>query len=135
MPLRESSMKSIVDRCCLVAQSCPTLCGRMDCSPPNSSVHGIFQSRILEWVVTLFSSRSSQPTSPTLVGRIAPASPALAGGFFTAEPPILFHAGKFQLTDSFQLPHLWMHYTFPSKPTLALSFSKLMTEFGGASFL
>ena len=34
-----------------VAQSCPTL--SMDCSPPGSSVHGILQSRILEWVASL----------------------------------------------------------------------------------
>ena len=33
-----------------VAQSCPTLCDPMDCSPPGSSVHGIFQARVLEWV-------------------------------------------------------------------------------------
>ena len=32
-----------------VAQSCPTLRNRMDCSPPGSSVHGIFQARVLEW--------------------------------------------------------------------------------------
>ena len=32
-----------------VAQSCPTLCNPMDCSPPGSSVHGIFQARVLEW--------------------------------------------------------------------------------------
>ena len=34
----------------LVIQSCPTLCDPMDCSPPGSSVHGISQARILEWV-------------------------------------------------------------------------------------
>ena len=34
----------------LIAQSCPTLCDPMDCSPPGSSVHGILQARILEWV-------------------------------------------------------------------------------------
>ena len=34
-----------------VAQLCPTLCDLMNCSPPDSSVHGIFQARILEWVV------------------------------------------------------------------------------------
>ena len=34
----------------LVAQPCPTLCDPMDCSPPGSSVHGILQARILEWV-------------------------------------------------------------------------------------
>ena len=38
-----------------VAQSCPTLCGPMDCSPPGSSVHGIFQAWILEWVAVSFS--------------------------------------------------------------------------------
>ena len=32
------------------AQSCPTLCNPMDCGPPGSSVHGIFQARTLEWV-------------------------------------------------------------------------------------
>ena len=33
-----------------VIQSCPTLCHPMDCSPPGSSGHGIFQARALEWV-------------------------------------------------------------------------------------
>ena len=41
--------------CVLVAQSCPTLCDPMDCSPPGSSVHGILQARILEWIAILFS--------------------------------------------------------------------------------
>ena len=39
----------------LVIQSCPTLCHPMDCSLPSSSVHGIIQARILEWVATSFS--------------------------------------------------------------------------------
>ena len=38
-----------------VAQSCPTLCSPMDCSLPGSSIHEIFQARILEWVATAFS--------------------------------------------------------------------------------
>ena len=38
-----------------VTQSCPTLCNLMDCSQPGSSVHGIFQARILEWVAISFS--------------------------------------------------------------------------------
>ena len=38
---------------CLIAQSCLTLCDPMDCSPPGSSVHGILQVRILEWVARL----------------------------------------------------------------------------------
>ena len=39
----------------LVPQSCPTLCNPMNCSPPGSSVHGILQARILEWVAIPFS--------------------------------------------------------------------------------
>ena len=39
----------------LVAQSCPTLCDPTDCSPPGSSVHGILQARMLEWVAIPFS--------------------------------------------------------------------------------
>ena len=41
--------------CVLVAHSCPNLCDRTDCSPPGSSVHGIPQARILEWVAVPFS--------------------------------------------------------------------------------
>ena len=44
-PMRESE----------VAQSCPTLSDPMDCSPPGSSIHGIFQARVLEWVAIAFS--------------------------------------------------------------------------------
>ena len=39
---------------CEVTQSCPTLCDPVDCSPPGSSVHGILQTRILEWVAISF---------------------------------------------------------------------------------
>ena len=46
----------------LVAQSYLTLCDPMDCSLPGSSVHGILQTRILEWVDIPFSKGSSQPT-------------------------------------------------------------------------
>ena len=42
-----------------VAQSCLTLCGPMDCSLPGSSVHGIFQATVLEWIAISFSSGSS----------------------------------------------------------------------------
>ena len=38
-----------------VTQSCPTLSDPMDCSPPGSSIHGIFQARVLEWVAIAFS--------------------------------------------------------------------------------
>ena len=54
-----------------VAQSCPTLCDPMDCSPPGSFVHGILQARILEWVAISFSRGSSQPRDQTRVSHIA----------------------------------------------------------------
>ena len=54
-----------------VAQSCPTLCNPVDCSPPGSSIHGILQARILEWVAIAFSRGSSQPRDWTQVSRIA----------------------------------------------------------------
>ena len=38
-----------------VTQSCPTLSDLMDCGPPGSSVHGIFQARVLEWGAIAFS--------------------------------------------------------------------------------
>ena len=50
-----------------VAQSCPTLCDPMDCSLPGSSAHGIFQTRVLEWVAISFSRGSSQPRDRTQV--------------------------------------------------------------------
>ena len=43
--------------CVLEAQSCPTLCDPIDCSPPGSSVHGIPQAGILEWIAISFSRR------------------------------------------------------------------------------
>ena len=43
----------------LVVQSCLTLCNPMDCSPPGSSVHGILQVRMLEWVFIPFSRECS----------------------------------------------------------------------------
>ena len=53
-----------------VAQSCLTLWDPMDCSLPGSSVYGIFQARILEWVAISFSRRSSQPRDWTRVSCI-----------------------------------------------------------------
>ena len=53
-----------------VAQLCRTLCNCMDCSPPGSSVHGISQLRILEWVAISSSRGSSRPTDRTHVSCI-----------------------------------------------------------------
>ena len=60
----------------LVAQPCPALGNLMDCSPPGSSVHGISQVRILEWVAIPFSRGSSWSRDWTLVS-------CIAGRFFT----------------------------------------------------
>ena len=50
------------------AQLC--LCDSMDCSPPGSSVHGIFQARILEWVAISYSRGSSRPRDQTHISCI-----------------------------------------------------------------
>ena len=63
----------------LVAQSCPTLCDPMDYRPPGSSVHGILQARVLEWVA--FPSPGDLPN----LG-IEPRSPALQADSFPSEP-------------------------------------------------
>ena len=55
----------------------------MDCSPPGSSLHGISQARILEWVAISFSRGSCDPG----IELASLASPAWAGRFFTTEPP------------------------------------------------
>ena len=67
--------------CCSVIMSCPILCNPVDYSPPGSSVHGISQTRILEWVA-IFLSPGALPDPGT-----EPTSSALAGIFFTTEPP------------------------------------------------
>ena len=77
------------------------LCNPMDCSPPDSSVHGILQARTLEWVAMSSSRGSSQP-------RIL-ASPALAGRFFTTEPVkhVHFHLKKVRFKQ--RVP-VWKNY-------------------------
>ena len=53
-----------------VAQSCPTLRHPMDCSPPGSSAHGIFQARVMEWGAIAFSMISTQFSSVQLLSRV-----------------------------------------------------------------
>ena len=53
-----------------VTQLCPTLCDPMDCSLPGSSLHGIFQARVVEWVAISFSRGSSWPRDQTQVSCI-----------------------------------------------------------------
>ena len=69
---------------CSVTQLCPVLCGPMDCSLPDSSVHGIFLVKILEWVAICSSRGSSRPKDKKPASL---ASPVLAGGFFTTALP------------------------------------------------
>ena len=60
---------------CSVTQSCPTLCDPMDCSQPGSSVHGVLQARILEWVAISYSrdaSAISMHVSPPSWGSLLP---------------------------------------------------------------
>ena len=59
-----------------VTHSCPTVCDPMDCIRPGSSVHGILQARILEWVAVPFSRGSTQSRNWTQIS-------LTAGGFFT----------------------------------------------------
>ena len=84
----------------LLTQWCLTRCKPMDCSPPGPSVHGIFQTRILEWVV-ISSSRGSRPYAG--IEHTSPVSPALLDRFFTIEPP-----GK----PRYIWNYLSQHYTF-----------------------
>ena len=65
----------------LVTKSHPTPCNPMDCSPPGSSVHGIFQARILEWVAISFSRGAPDPG-------VEFEQSAWAEGFFTPESPV-----------------------------------------------
>ena len=78
-----------------VAQSCPTLCDPMDCSLPDSSIHGIFQARILEWFAISFSRRPSQPRDRTQVSRIV-------GRCFT-----IWATSKVRLWKGLRLQTIW----------------------------
>ena len=62
-PLRTATTKSL--------QSCLTLCDPVDCSPPGSSIHGILQARILEWVAMPSPRGSSQPRDQTHVSYVS----------------------------------------------------------------
>ena len=74
-----SLFKSGMCVCAKSLQLCLTLCDPMDCSLPGSSVHGILQARLLEWVAMPASRGSSQPRDRTCIS-------CSTGGFFTAEP-------------------------------------------------
>ena len=93
-------------------QSCLTLFDPMDCSPPGSSVHGVFQVRILEWVA--ISSPGDLPDKG-----IKPTFPALADRLFTTAPPKKPH--KLYLNNSFffflirSCPYVFTGFWDPSR--------------------
>ena len=74
--------------CVSVTQLCLTLCDPMGCCLPGSSVHGISQARILQWVAISFSGGSSQPRGQTHVS-------CTAGRSFTSELPGMPMSGLF----------------------------------------
>ena len=92
-------------------QSCPTLCDLMDLSLPSSSVHGILQARILEWVAISFSRGSSRPRDQT---RISCGS-CTVGGFWPLSPwgePSLLPPPTFCLSPCF-LPLVLLSLLWP----------------------
>ena len=62
---------SLLPGCCLVAKLCLTLCSLMDCSLPGSSIHGICQTKILEWVAISLCRGSSQPRDRTRISCVS----------------------------------------------------------------
>ena len=78
----------------LITQLYPTLCNPTDCSPPGSSVYGILQAGILEWVAMPSSRGSSQPRDQTQVSHIT-------GGLFT-------------IWDTREAQEYWSEYPIPS---------------------
>ena len=79
----------------LLAQSCPSLCDPLDCSPPGSSVDEILQARILEWVAMPPSKGSSQPRDGTYISCVS----CTAGGFITTEPSLLIGTQEEKLNE------------------------------------
>ena len=99
-----------------VAQSCPTLCDPMDCSLPGSSVHGIFQAIVLEWIATSFPRGSSQPRDWTQVSHIVDRHLTV---WATRENSwILFYVSllSFQFSCSVMSNSLWPHEPQHSRP-------------------
>ena len=99
----------------IVAQPCPTLCDRMDCSPSGPYVHGILQARILEWVAMPFSRRSSHPRDWTWVSYIA-------DRFFTiwATKPVYPYGKKCKQDHSVRRKFNWEGNNMQEGTTLSL---------------
>ena len=99
----------------------------MDCSLLGSSVHGILQARILEWLAMPSSRRSSQPRDWTCVKPVSLTSPALAGGFFTTSTTWETLCSKFVGFPEVRILS-WMH-TFESLQILRCCLPSLLYHF------
>ena len=73
--------------CMKSLQLCLTLCDPVDHSLPDSSVHGIFQARTMEWVAIPLGDLSSRGSSQPRDGTCISCDSCITGGFFTTEPP------------------------------------------------
>ena len=97
-----------------VAQSCPTLCNPMDCSLSGSSVRGIFQAIVPEWIAISFSSGSSQPRDRTWVSHIVDRRFTV---WATREVTLcigaVIHSLLFEGTTSVRPPHSILHVFKP----------------------
>ena len=71
-----------------VAQSCPTPSDPLDCSPPGSSVHGIFQARVLEWGAIAFSSLLSSPCQIPIHTKHIHLIPTFPQSLNSLQPPL-----------------------------------------------
>ena len=120
------SLYVCVCACAKSLQSCLTLCNTMDCSPPGSSVYGILQARILEWVATPSSRGSSWPSDPTCVSYVSctgrqvftsSASVKFSIPFFSMIPLLLWYSslksGLQRLTVTFKSSPIRPHSSCP----------------------
>ena len=113
------------NRYVLIEQLCLTLCNPMDYSPPVSSVHGILQASVLEWVVIPFSRGSSWPRDQTQVSSIA-------GRLFTilATREALVALTIFPQKTTFKNPQI--SFQFPQKWRILLKDNSAFPEAGEA---
>ena len=110
----------------LVAQSCLTLCDLMDCNPPGSSVPGVIQAKILEWVAIPFSRGSSQPrdlsqVSCTVSDSILPTGKPCSNNYCTLKKkksPIFFWGSVFFSQHKVSELHQAKSFHLESRPLL-----------------
>ena len=103
-----------------VTHSCPTLCDPMDFSLPGSSVHGVFQVRVLEWAAISFSRGYSRPRDQTQVSRIVGRCFTVWATYFENDfttkwnlqiqcDPYQIINGSFHITKTKILQFIWKH--------------------------